>query len=112
VSDVGPDELPDPGDDVEDLSHLTHDQVAERVRDAVAAAVAGTDWCPPGGVLVDCVVMLGWFSPGADAPYGGSHLRHGSPWATHGLVEDQFDRMTQLRDRENAPHLCDDENDD
>ena len=83
----------------------THAEMAERVRDAVAEAVAGTRWAPAGGVLVDCVVFMGFFN--ADGTHGASHLICGSPWASVGLVEDQLDRMVQLRSMENAPPGCD-----
>lgn len=79
-----------------------HNEVAEKVRDAVAGAVAGTSWAPPeGGLIVDCVVFLGFYN--ANGTYGASHLRCGSPWATHGLVEDQLERMDLLRQNENTP---------
>ena len=83
-----------------DHEHDDYEQLAQRVRDAVAEVVAGTDWAPPDGILVDCVVMMGWYQ--STGSYGCNHLRAGSPWATHGLVEDQLERMTLLRERENA----------
>lgn len=64
--------------DVEALEH--------RVREAVASAVAGSDWAPPSGaVLLDCVVIMGWFH--ADGTHGTSRLVCGSPWAGRGLVD-------------------------
>lgn len=62
-----------------------------KVREAVADAIRGSDWEPPGAVLTECVVVMGWFLP--DGSHGSSHLRCGTPWGTLGLVSLTKDRI-------------------
>lgn len=65
-----------------------YDQRTEdRVHSAVAEAVNGSSWAPDeGGVLVDCVVVMGWRH--SDGTYGVSRMICGSPWSARGLLAD------------------------
>lgn len=61
------------------------DDLNYRLKETISTAVVGTDWAPPeGAILMDAVVIMGWFY--ADGTHGTSHFTCGSPWAGHGLV--------------------------
>ena len=79
-------------------------EVGWKVRDAVSQAITGTDWAPPvGGVITDCVVILGWSY--ADGRHGSSHLICGTPWAAQGLV----DRTLQRMEAQHADEIAEDD---
>lgn len=83
--------------------HDEHDALASKVRDAVAEAVRGTAWAPDAGILVDCVVMMGWVEP--DGTTGTTHLRCGTPWSTLGLANYCVDNIEQRMTYENATRI-------
>ena len=67
------------------MAEAAYEKVQDVVRDAISAAVRGTEFAPPeGAVLTDCVIVMGWYD--ADGDHGTSMVRCGSPWATRGLI--------------------------
>ena len=72
------------------MMDLTH-----KMKDVVAATVAGSDWAPPEGAIpTECVVIMGWYY--ADGTYGSSHLTCGPPWSGHGLATRCVQHMESL----------------
>lgn len=55
-----------------------------RVREAVSNAVKGSDRAPLAGVLLECVVVMGWMDD--EGEHVTTHILCGSPWATRGLI--------------------------
>lgn len=74
------------------MSDPEYRDVEWAVREAVSAAITGTDWAPPeGGILTDVVVIMGFSY--ADGSHGSAHMICGAPWSGHGLVERTLTRL-------------------
>lgn len=56
-----------------------------RVREAVSNAVKGSDRAPLAGVLLECVVVMGWMDD--EGEHATTYILCGSPWATSGLAK-------------------------
>lgn len=60
--------------------------------DAMSAVVGGTEYAPPeGAVLIEAVVVMGWFLP--DGSHATTYVRAGTPWGTHGLLVEAIDQV-------------------
>ena len=82
--------------------------VEHAMKEAVAGAVAGTDWAPPdGAILIECVVIMGWYYP--DGSYGSSHITCGPPWSGHGLAQRCVQDMEATYARYRSRQVDDDE---
>ena len=71
--------------------------VKRKVHDAIADAIAGTDWVPgEGAVLAHHVTILGWIYPSGDSAT--SCITMGPHYATRGLLEEGLQHMVNAVD--------------
>lgn len=78
---------------------IQEQQIADKVRDAIAEIVRGTPWAPPeGGVLTDILVVFQHMSP--DSEYGTTWMCAGPVTNAEGMaryVLRTMDRVDQLK---------------
>ena len=73
------------------------DEVRQKLTDAVASILDGTQFAPPaGGIVIDVVVIAGWRT--ADDDSGVTYIGASSPWATEGLLSDALRMHTSDED--------------
>lgn len=66
--------------------------IEHKMREAVAAAVDGSQHRPDeAAILTDVVVVMGWVM--GDGSHGTTHVRCGAPWATRGLLQHAADTI-------------------
>ena len=66
-------------------------EMKTRIKQFIENEVAGTPWAPmEGGILVDCVVLLGFYNP--NNTHGSSFIACTSDWAARGLIEEARER--------------------
>lgn len=61
------------------------EELRQKLTDAVADVLEGTEWAPPdSGIVTDVVVIAGWRT--AEDGSGVSYVGASSTWATEGLL--------------------------
>lgn len=75
------------------------ERLRQKLTDAVASILDGTEFAPPeGGIVIDVVVIAGWRT--ADDGSGVTYVGASSSWATEGLLNDALRMHTSDDDEE------------
>lgn len=83
------------GADETDAEREEFARIRDKLMDAIAEIVQGTDWGPSQddpAVLSEIVVVMGW-TKAAAGRYSMSYLRSGSTWSSKGLVGEALELM-------------------